>query len=489
MLERVAMHQTRLRLPGVGVDAKGVALGSKGVVLVASLERLVAFLSLFTSSQSLADLLPTLRIEVVKSRMNTREIILSFAAQGSERMDRIAEVARAAFGNTFTGTSGHFVQYRDAAAPFGYDVADVLSVDGDYVLYHNLFTQTYKRERDVDLSALLLRLRPQNDPSFGRDAGPCWILAEEGLGPAVIHYFIRSQVEARMGVVEWPAQSALDDGPVRRFLFDVPELPDRMAPLFRSTPGVTTFRPVAPGVAVEVGWRHPVTLRACPVFRDSGLVLFVGRGLEPLVIERVPVLGAVASFARVTLSGQASFAAASPMPAESFGQIAVPVRLMPSIEPWSQVHASFIAPNEFTVLRRVIYALGARTLREASIAFTSAGAFLLNRQGVESTPVGQFLRELRPNLFIAAGYEAVPAIDPEVLFRALGSPADHAIFLLPGKPAVGVPRSAFVPLVDAMIEGHAWSPLDASALESALNAQVPQVVFGDRPPNAEGTGA
>ncbi len=489
MLERVAMHQTRLRLPGVGVDAKGVALGSRGVVLLASLERLVAFLSLFTSSQSLADILPTLRIEVVKSRMNTREIVLSFAAQGSERMDRIAEVARAAFGNTFTGTSAHFVQYRDAAAPFGYDVAEVLAVDGDYVLYHNLFTQTYTHERDFDLASLLLRLRPHNDPSFGREPGPCWIVAEEGLGPAVIHYFIRSQVDARMGVVEWPPLSALDDGPVRRFLFDVPELPDRMAPLFRSTPGVTTYRPVAPGVALEVGWRHPVTLRACPVFRDSGLVLFQGRGQEPLVVDKVPALGDVSSFARVTLSEQAGFAAAVPVRPEAFGPIAVPVRLMPSIEPWTSVHASYVAPNEFPVLRRVIYALGTRTLRDASIAFTRVGAFLINRQGVESTPVGQFMRELRPNLFVAAGYDPVPAIEPEVLFRALGSPADHAIFLLPGKPAVGVPRAAFVPLVDAMIEGHSWSPLDASAIESALSAQLPQVVFGDRPPTPDGTGA
>lgn len=489
MLERVAMHQTRLRLPGLGVDAKGVALGSKGVVLVASIERLVAFLSLFTSSQSMADLLPTLRIEVVKSRMNTREIILSFAAQGSERMDRVAEIARAAFGNTFVGTSGHFVQYRDSSAPFGYDVGEVLAVDGDYVLYHNLFTQTYKRERDVDLRALLLRLRPQNDPSSGREPGPCWIVAEEGLGPAVIHYFIRSQVDARMGVVEWPPLSALDDGPVRRYVFHVEGLPDRMAPLFRSTPGVTTFAPVAPGVAVQAGWRHPVNLRACPVFGNAGLVLFHGHNQDALVIDKVPALGTVSSFARVTLSDQASVAQPAPVRPVDIGPIAVPVRLMPSIEPWSSVHASFVSPSEYPVLRRVIYALGARTLREASIAFTRAGAFLINRQGIESTPVGQFFREVRPNLFIAAGYDPVPAIDPEVLFRALGAPADHAIFLLAASPAVGVPRAAFVPLVDAMIEGHAWSPLDASALESALSAELPQVVFGDRPPTPDGSGA
>ena len=46
MLDRVAVHQTRLRTPGLGLDAKGVALGAKGLVLLPSIDRLVAFLAL-----------------------------------------------------------------------------------------------------------------------------------------------------------------------------------------------------------------------------------------------------------------------------------------------------------------------------------------------------------------------------------------------------------------------------------------------------------
>jgi hypothetical protein len=38
MLERVAVHQTRLRTPGLGLDARGVALGGKGVVLLPSID-------------------------------------------------------------------------------------------------------------------------------------------------------------------------------------------------------------------------------------------------------------------------------------------------------------------------------------------------------------------------------------------------------------------------------------------------------------------
>ena len=47
MLDRVALHQTRLRTPGISLDNKGVALGAKGLVLLPSIDRLVTFLSLY----------------------------------------------------------------------------------------------------------------------------------------------------------------------------------------------------------------------------------------------------------------------------------------------------------------------------------------------------------------------------------------------------------------------------------------------------------
>src|ERR1700751_2663572 len=120
MLDRVAVHQTRLRTPGLGLDAKGVALGAKGLVLLPSIDRLVAFLALYTRQGSLAAILRSLSVEVVKSKPGAREVTLPFAAESSDRLDRIAEVARLAGGYTFTGTSRHLVQDRDGADPFGY---------------------------------------------------------------------------------------------------------------------------------------------------------------------------------------------------------------------------------------------------------------------------------------------------------------------------------------------------------------------------------
>lgn len=212
MLERVAVHQTRLRTPGLGLDAKGVALGSKGLVLLPSLDRLVAFFALYTRGSSLGDLLRSLSVEVVRSKLGAREVTLSFGAESSDRLDKVAEIARLAGGYTFTGTSRHFVQYRDAGAPFGYDVAQINASDAALVLYHSAFGQTYEVERKVDLRALLLRLEPHADPASLLAEGPRWLVAEAGLGPALIQYFVRSAVDAEVGLAEWPPRVGLRRG-------------------------------------------------------------------------------------------------------------------------------------------------------------------------------------------------------------------------------------------------------------------------------------
>ena len=115
------------------------------------MDRLVAFFALYTRQGSLADILRSLTVEVVKSKLGAREVTLTFSAESSDRMDRIAEVARLSGGYTFTGTSRHFVQYRDAAAPFGYDIGQITPSDAALALYHNAFSQTYDVERKIEV--------------------------------------------------------------------------------------------------------------------------------------------------------------------------------------------------------------------------------------------------------------------------------------------------------------------------------------------------
>ncbi len=468
MLERIALHQTRLRTPGLGLEGKGVALGAKGMVLLPSLDRLVGWLSVYTREHSLEDLMASLEIQIVKSKLGTKEIALSFSAESADRMDRVSETARLVGGFSFTGTSRHFVQYRDAAAPFGYDATQLLSTDAPLVLYHDRFTQIYEVEKAIGLTSLLLRLMPHVDPKTVDDGGPRIIVAEQGLGPALIHYFVRSRVEGEVTVGEWPPDSAFDEGPVRRYVMRIPELPKRMRPLMAKTPGLTTFLPAGPGVAVEMGYRHPVALRSCPVFDPGGLVLLRGQGAEPWRLEKMPQMGDLRAFARVELRGSegpdASAAISSYLP----DSVRVPLRIVPSAAPWRNVTATWIAPSQVSLLRRIAYALPHPSIAHTQIAMTPRGAFLRSSAGIEAIPIGTFFVEIHPSLFIPAGYDVTPAVAPEVLYRALGASAAQVLFIDTNARPVAVDESAFVPLETALLEAQVWEPLVAEAIERAL---------------------
>jgi hypothetical protein len=469
MLERIALHQTRLRTPGLGLEAKGVALGAKGLVLLPSIDRLVALLAVYTREHSLEDLMPSLSINLVRSKLGTREITFEFAAESSDRMDRMAETARLVGGFTFTGTSRHYVQYRDAGAPFGYDATQLLSTDAALALYHDKFTQTYDVEKQLALEALLLRLMPHVDPRTGDEAGMRYLVAEQGLGPALIHYFVRSRVDGEVCVGEWPPASSFDDAPVRRYVLRVPDLPKRMRPLMTTTPGITSFLPAGPGVAVEIGFRHPVALRACPVFDPNGLVLLRGRGDEPWSLQRLPQMGDLRAFARIELRASdaplLSTAKSTTLP----DAVRVPLRVLAASSAWKNVTATWIAPTEIALLRRIAYALPHQTIARTRIAITRRGAYLRSSAGIEAIPLGTFFVEVHAGLYVPAGYEVTPAVAPEVLYRALGATASQVLFIGTDARAISIDESAFVPLETVLLEAQPWEPIVADAIESALD--------------------
>ncbi len=472
MLERIALHQTRLRCPGLGLDAKGVALGAKGLALLPSIDRLVALLSVYTREHSLEDIMPSLEIQLVRSKLGTREITLSFAAESSDRMDRMAETARLVGGFTFTGTSRHFVQYRDAGAPFGYDASQLLATEASLALYHDRFTQAYDVEKSIDLRALLLRLMPHVDPSTSDEPGVRFLVAEAGLGPALIHYLVRSRVDGEVAVGEWPPESAFDEGPVRRTIVRVPDLPKRMRPLMQSTPGITMFLPAGPGVAVEIGHRHPVQLRACPVFDPAGIVFLRGRGDEPWSLPKMPQLGDLRAFARVELRGEGEREARVAVRVDKPDPVRVPLRVMPSPAPWRNVTATWLKPEEIPLLRRLAYALPHQTILRTQVAHTTRGAFVRSSTGIEAIPLGTFFVEVHPNLYVPAGYEVMPAVAPEVLHRALGSPTGQVLFLTTDAHALAVDEAAFTPLETSLLEAKPWEALVADTIEAALKEPV-----------------
>ncbi len=473
MLDRIAVHQTRIRVPGVGLDARGVALGSRGLVLMPSLDRLVAFLSVYTEEQTLGGLADSLSIQIVRSKLGTREVALSFDAGSSDRMDRVAEVARLTGGFTFTGTSRHFVQYRDASAPFGFDAPEITASDSALCLYHSTFSQAYELERSVELRSLLLRLAPHADPSHLLPTSALWVLADHGLGPALLSYFARSNVQATVGVAEWPPETSFDEHPVRRYLFRVQEMPPRLRPLLANTPGMAAFIQVTPGAAVEHGYHHPVALEACPVFAPEGLVLFRGRGEPALELQRVPAMAELASLERAELDLERGVHQGQP--AKSPDAVRVPIRLLPDPAAPAGVDAALIPSAELELLRRLAYALPVDTLKQTRLALTDVGAFVLSGAGAGAIPLGHLFWRYHPQVLVPLGSRLVPAIDPTVLASSLSLGEDELVFFRPDGSAYRVSERHFVPLERALLEGQRWAPVQVTELDAVFTEELPTV--------------
>jgi hypothetical protein len=219
---------------------------------------------------------------------------------------------------------------------------------------------------------------------------------------------------------------------------------------------------------VELGYRHPVALRACPVFDPNGLVLIRGRGDEPWSLPRMPQMGDLRAFARVELRSGDSDASES-TGSSTPDAVRVPLRVVPSVSPWKNVTATWVDPQHVSLLRRLAYALPRQTISRTQVAVTPQGAFLRSPQGIEAVPLGTFFVEIHPGLFIPAGYDVIPAVASEVLYRALGASSDKVLFVDTAARAHAVDESAFVPLETALLEAGAWEPLVAQAIELALD--------------------
>ena len=516
LLERIALHQTRLRTPGLALDPNGVAIGSKGLVLLPTIERLVAFLSIYTRDRSLADLVGAtgaagdkLEILVVQSKLGTREIVVLFPAPSTTLLDVVADVGRLAGGLTFTGSGRYYVQYRDRMAPFGYDVVELLRAEEgtDFALHHVSFTQTYARERPVDLAQLVVRLEPRRDPTVtASGARPLWLAVEPGVARPLVEYLARSSVEADVGVVELPPESSFDDQPRRVSLFRVPELPPRLERLVTATPGIRAFAPAGPGVVVEVGHKHPIHLAGLPVFPVDGMALLPahdpGGARAPLVVERLPQMAPVASLVDVRLS---TGDVPSAKPVQGAAQIALPLQLAPTVSGARQVTASMMPIEHAPLLRRLAYALPPSALEAASIARvrrrdgakkdapaepSSDLLFVRIPSGVDAIPLGLFFSEHAPGLFVLAGNDVVPACPPAHLASSVGASATSNVFVW-REPAdaqgtiraLNVSSDAFVPLASALVEPESWGALmPAEVVELAraeLEEKLGNVAMGD----------
>lgn len=445
-LERAALHQTRFRTPGVAPDTRGVVLGQKGALLFPSLDRVVAFFRAYGDDGSLDEILPSLSIRRVVTPLRTRELLVLLAAESSYRMDRVAAIARLAGGLVFTGTSRHFVKYRDAASPLGYDVSELFDQPADAIVYADSFRQVYTFEREIPFRELVLKLEPHRAPPGEKTStSRLWATAEIGIGHALVGYLFRWRVRARVALAEWPSESAFDDAPVRSHVFELEDAPARVIALLRTLPGVHVFEPLGQTFGVELGFRHPIALESCQsLFANAGLTLFRGDG-KVTIVDPMPPFAPVRSLVRSTLAMESASNVLGGAPlAQELGPMRLDLRLAATNAPWRNVVATVVPAEQREWLAKLLYVLPQRTLEALRIAVTPRAYYLLDAAGIEGVPLGRFYGEVATRIYVPAGMTLVPAVAPAVLEELVRDRGGGHVFFEPDAegPRV-IPNEAF----------------------------------------------
>ncbi len=478
MLEHVALGQSRFMTPGVAPDPRGVLLGRYGLLAFPTLEGVVSWLRLYSSESSLDELLPGMEMHQARTPLQSREMLVRIPATSSYTLDRASRCARLVGGSLYTGTSKHFVKYRDDRSPYGYDAVEIhaLPQGTDLAIHDEEFTQTYRNEGQLAFDKLLFRLSLRRIPGGDRlrsdERAELLLVVARGLGEGVIRYLWRNRVRADVGLVKPRGQSQFGT-PGREssyLLIRVRDLPERILDLFIATPGVDVFRLAAPQVAVQVGFAHVIDLSSCTtVFDDSGFYLFWGQTPYEGRTDRVDVidgpleLSGIENLTRIRLELERP-KEHTKLDATEHDEVGVSIRLAPSLAPPRNVIATLIPRSQAAMLKRLVYFLPRSTLRGHRVAVTDRGIILVSKEDIDVVPLGQLLSELAPGLLVPLGMDLVPRVAPDVLAKALGHGAGMLTVFPHGETPFQVSEGVFRPLERralAKIEVERATALDA----------------------------
>jgi len=470
MLERVALGQTRFLTPGVAPDPRGVVLGRLGVLIFPSLEGVVSWLRVYAADGSLDEFLPGLEIQRLVTPLKSRGMALRIPANSSYVMDKAARLAKLVGGTTFTGTTKHFVAYRDDGSPYGYDTAEINAVPDtvDFICHGKESQHPYKVEGDVSFTKLLFRLSMRRTPGGERlrdeERGELVVLCERGLGNGLVRYLWRNRVEATATLVSSSKKSDFDDAKASDFLvLRVRDLPLRILELFLGTPGLTVFSLLAPNVASQVGYAHPIHLTSCvSVFDSEKLHLFWGERDRVEVLEGAIDGVPIENLTRVDTREGGSLEPI-PMICREADPVGVEVNLERSMTAPRHVAAVLIPEEHQAWLKRLVYLLPQTSLRGHRIAITDRGVLVLAEARVDVIPLGLPLVFAADGLLIPLGMDVVPRVAPEVLAAALGHGPGLITILPSAGPPFQIKESELVPLerrVLARLEVERATPLD-----------------------------
>ena len=453
MLQRVVLGQVRFNLPGLVPDARGVAVGRQLVARFAAIDRLVAFLRVLSAEQSLDDLQPGLRIVYARGGAGTREAIVLMPVGTPGLADVVAHAARLAGGQTFTGTGKQFVQYKDARAPFGYDVAVLSDAAGDLILHGTEQVVPYRIETELPLAKLLLRLSLVRAERHDGDAllpdGPLYVTARRGLGPVLASYLHRTALSKAGGDGPRAAAALCEGASASAFaaaesfwLFRLERLAARMHGLITRTPGLEVYVPVTDNVAVAAGYRHPIHLGSCRgSFPPDRLHLFSPGGVTE--VSPLPVLAAIEDVVRI----RAPEARAATVAPRARPDLALTLRLEPSGRSAGATVAALIPWNRVPWFQRLCYALPTSALKGHRVASLERGVLIRANDALEGIPFGTLFELGAPDVLVPVGTRLVPAVSASLLVERLGATGGTTV-VFPDRSAAPfrVPGDALVPL-------------------------------------------
>lgn len=482
MVVRVAPGQVRFVLPALSVDARGVAQARDLALRFSTMERLVTFLRFVSAEIGLDELGAGLRIRFARAAHGTRELLLFVEQASPHAVDVVVHAARAAQGQSFTGTGRHFVAVRDAQSPLGYDVETVSSQPGDVVLYGAEQPQSYSFDGELSLQQLLLRLELQRlkvgpESLSPRKLAPVlYVTVRQGLGPALVQALAHAGVRAWAALIEPPASSSGALAEPRLWLFRIEQAPARLWGTLAHTPGLTTFAPVTDNVLVASGFRHPVHLDSCRgVFADDRLVLFAPAPQPPRVITPLPKLLPIDDLVRLPASlSQATRPLPTPASSSTAIELHTQLRLV-RVPPRSEGPAASLVPWSQTAwVKRIAAGLPQPALAGYRIAALPQGLLIVG--GLQWFPFGTLLTAAARGVLVPVGFALRPAVSQALLEERLGtSDGSLVVFRTPEEAPFRVAGGDLMPL-----QTHVLGVTTVARQEPSLN-----LVPDDRPATPE----
>ncbi len=465
-LEHVAAGQVRFYTPGIAPDPRGIVLGRFGLMTFPTIEGAVSWLRLYSAEASLDELIGGLTITQARTPLGSREVLVQVPAVSSYTCDRAARLVRMVGGAIYTGSSKHFVKYRDDKSPYGYDAVDIAAMPNgvELMVHGDGFSQGYRVEGQLPFERLLFRLSirrlPGSDKLSPEDRSQLLLVVSRGLVEGVIRYLWRNKVAATAGVFSPRRGGAFDDrSELSYMIVAVRDLPERMLSLFLGTPGIEVFRPIGGTVAVAVGYAHPIELSSCATVFPAGTFHLFWPGDRVDVLPGPLELSDIAHLTKVELTVE-TVATDAKRDAVAFDPIGVGIKLAAAMGPPRRVVGTLIPTAHGDRLKRLLFALPPPALRGQRVAVTDRGIVLLGGENLDIIPLGQLMSELSPGLLVPLGLDIVPRVSSEVLARAIGHHGGLVTVFCADGPPFQIADSALVPL-----ERRALAKLDVERAE------------------------